>query len=170
VADGEKHAMPQRRRGVGQRAQVGVDVGVIADVVPLALEKAHHVVLPAAQEIAGAVEANAVRVRGVRTIEGHFAGRRVAAVEAVERLPAPVVVRGERGHSRLKQQCRRPFIVSHDEDDERLKTGGDISPVPSRTRHRRQSREIDSARPGGGFVSGIEPVRIAPVAVDESGL
>ena len=36
-----------------------VDIGVIGDVVSLALEKAHRVVLPAAQEIAGAVKANA---------------------------------------------------------------------------------------------------------------
>ena len=78
----------RERRGVADdRPLVGVDIGRIADVVPFALEKADGVVFPPAQEIAGAVEANAVGIHGVRAIERHLARRRVAAVEGVNDLP-----------------------------------------------------------------------------------
>ena len=156
VADGEKHAVARRHVG----PLVCVDVGDIADVVAFAFEEAHRVVFPAAEKIAGAVEADAVRVRGIGAIERDFSGRRILAVEPVERLAAPVVVGRERRHTRLEQQRRIVLVVAHDEHDERLLAGW----------LRREPGEIDSRRPRAVPVAGGNAHRVFPPAFDEPGV
>ena len=73
---------------------VGVGVSLVREVIALALEEPHHVVLPVERTLRGV---------GQRPVEGHAHGRLEVAVERVQALPAPRVVGLPRIHGNLDE-------------------------------------------------------------------
>ena len=136
------------------RVSVDVDVGGVGHVVALLLDPAQKGVLPSggtgrvahAQKLSGARAAAGFRLRRVGTIERDAERAPSEAVEVVEALPAPVVVRLPSIHGALDEDRGAPGGRSgpaagfaHDEGDECLLSVGGAG----------EAREIDAADPIG---------------------
>src|SRR5436853_7313535 len=93
---------------------VKIDIRGVGDVIPFALEKAHHEVFPC-EEISSSMST------AVRTVEGYLS-RGSLDIGVVEGLTTPSVVGLVGIHAGLKQQIRFPLAVPHNKVDVTLLT------------------------------------------------